>query len=274
MGNPGTASGKMMMEEDELEEARVAEQLHDFLTDASHVLRGPSAPDASAQQATGSGASRVVDDDLHLLLPALSEFVAACCTCALSYEQRVFVTALVEAASTRLLHCATSALPGDVSTALAASRHFLECSLCSLEHACADSLGMHRSSGLQIARRALASILALTTDVEPDANLLASALETSSAAQDSFSPPPRFDELLGSPSLQAALAQRQAAAGATAANDTAASDAGGGAATDALDDVLLPCGHGLWQLIVVVPLFVRSEHRHEKVARRRSASRR
>ena len=101
----------------------------------------------------------------------LSEFVASCCSCALSLEQRAFVAELIELASTRLLHTATAALPADVSAVLLASKRFLECSLCALEHACAESLGAQRASALQIARRALASILALTlSDAEPDAS--------------------------------------------------------------------------------------------------------
>ena len=100
----------------------------------------------------------------------LSEFVAACCTYALSIEQRAFVTELIELAAVRLLHCATAALPADVSVVLLASSRFVECSLCALEQACADCGGTAaaREAVLPTARRALAALLALCTDAAPE----------------------------------------------------------------------------------------------------------
>ena len=111
------------------------------------------------------------------------------------------MTELIEVAATRLLHCATAALPADVSAVLLASSRFLECSLCTLEHACADSLGAQRPALLHLARRALAAILALTADAAPDAALLSAALAARPAG---VATPPRFDELLASPPLQTA----------------------------------------------------------------------
>ena len=60
----------------------------------------------------------------------------------------------------------------------------------------------------QTARRALAVIFALTSDAEPAADELAAALEAQPAAPSIV---PRFDEVLTSPTLQSALARRQAA---------------------------------------------------------------
>ena len=37
-------------------------------------------------------------EELHALLPVLSEFAAACCSSALSLEQRAYVASLMEAA--------------------------------------------------------------------------------------------------------------------------------------------------------------------------------
>ena len=69
-----------MMESEEEQERRAAEQLQAFLADVQRILNSAEA----------SGA------DLHALVPALSEFVASCCSCALSLEQRAFITELVD----------------------------------------------------------------------------------------------------------------------------------------------------------------------------------
>ena len=64
---------------------------------------------------------------------------------ALAVGKRAFVADLMEAASTRLLHCPPFAAPGEAPPVLLASKRFLECSLCALEHACSDSAPARRS---------------------------------------------------------------------------------------------------------------------------------
>jgi hypothetical protein len=213
-------------------------QLHCFLADAMCALRGHGDDTASG------GAHQGTDpEELQALLPVLSEFAAACCGSALSLEQRAFVTDLMEAAAARLLHCPPAAIPSEAPPVLLASRRFLECSLCALEHACSDSTGVHRPTALQIARGALAAILALTADGTPDASELGRALVARAERSASEAALPRFDELLASPPLQLALARRQAATEAVARGTgqstggtnalsaaTAGADDGGGAA--------------------------------------------
>ena len=137
---------------------------------------------------------------------------------------------LIELASTRLLHTAASSLPADVSSVLLASKRFLECSLCALEHACTESTGPHRAAALDIANRALSSILALTSsEAEPDVADLHAAVHAprlgSDAGASGASAVPRYDEVLSSPSLQVAIARRHAADAAAAVDAAGADDA-------------------------------------------------
>ena len=107
--------------------------VQDFLSDAWQIL--------AAGDAGGTDT---------LLLEPLSEFIASCCSCALSLEQRAFVTELIELAAARLLHGGSASLPADVSVVLLASTRFVECSLCALEQACADSLSTQRAALQQV----------------------------------------------------------------------------------------------------------------------------
>lgn len=205
MSNPAAGHDKMphaMMEEDEPDERRLVEQLQAFLSDACRVLFSDGEADAQETLA---------------LLPVLSEFLGACSGTALSLDQRGFITALIEIASVRLLLCAT--LPSDVSSLT--SKRFLEYSLGSLEQACAEPSGKSRDEAHAMARRAIACILALCSDAEPEAAELSASLDAARAASRAAAIP-RFDELVASPPLQGALARRLAESTAAAAKSGSA----------------------------------------------------
>jgi hypothetical protein len=177
LANPGSQSsggGKLpdsaLLEEDE--EQRASEQLHAFLAEASRLLRAEAA----------------TEEDLHALLPPLSDFAAGCTASALSLRQRAFAIELVELWATRQLHGGALPLPSDVPSVLLASKRFLECTLCALEHASTDALAgsappRHRALAISTARRSLAAVLALTAEGEAEAEALAAAVRAQRRAR-------------------------------------------------------------------------------------------